>query len=348
MGLALLAAAFPLAAGPPPSRIDSRDVGPSPPANDEARRYLEHALDLIEQRALHADRVDWRKVRERSAALARRVSEPAQTHGFIRSVLAQLADGHSFLMSPSQAKRWTRATARNPTPDVRLRFGGVGYVAIPAYDGNDPAAIRTYAIELRDRLVAKAAEARCGFVVDLRGNHGGNMWPMLGGLAPLLGQGTYGYFVDRRGTGTGWSLQGGELREGSTAWIDLGGERGALTALPPVAVLTSGATASSGEAVAISFRQRPRSRSFGQPTRGLSTANDELPLGDGAILVLTVAVMADRTGRLYGGQVVPDVITTAPGADANDRTGGDWDATFAAAVRWLKDESGCDGTARGS
>jgi C-terminal processing protease CtpA/Prc len=71
-------------------------------------------------------------------------------------------------------------------------------------------------------------------------------------------------------------------------------------------VLTSRATASSGEAVAISFKGRPRTRSFGIPTRGLSTSNAVFRLRDGATMFLTVATMADRTGRLYGSAVDVD------------------------------------------
>ena len=34
-----------------------------------------------------------------------------------------------------------------------------------------------------------------GWIVDLRGNFGGNMWPMLLSVEPLIGNGTLGYFV---------------------------------------------------------------------------------------------------------------------------------------------------------
>lgn len=75
---------------------------------------------------------------------------------------------------------------------------------------------------------------------------------------------------------------------------------------PRVAVLTDGLAASSGEAVVISFRRRPNTRSFGTATCGLSTANSTFPLSDRAMLFLTTAVMADRTQARYGDVIVAD------------------------------------------
>lgn len=108
----------------------------------------------------------------------------------------------------------------------------------------------------------------------------------------------------------------------STTWI-LAGDVAGIDAKPPkslsplvsawVAVLTGPRTASSGEAVAIAFRGRPDTRSFGLPTAGLSTANGTFPLPDGSMLLLTAAVDADRTGRKYRDKVDPDETI---GADA--------------------------------
>ena len=73
-----------------------------------------------------------------------------------------------------------------------------------------------------------------------------------------------------------------------------------------VAVLTDRGVGSSGEAVAVAFRARPGTRSFGSPTCGLSTANQTFTLSDGSLLLLTVSVMADRTLTPYGESLVPD------------------------------------------
>ena len=66
--------------------------------------------------------------------------------------------------------------------------------------------------------------------------------------------------------------------------------------------------ASSGEATLIAFRLRPDTRSFGEATCGLSTANATYPLSDGATLTLTTSVMADRAKNRFGDRIPPDEV----------------------------------------
>jgi len=54
----------------------------------------------------------------------------------------------------------------------------------------------------------------------------------------------------------------------------------------------------------------PNVRTFGEATTGLTSANEEYPMGDGAILNLTAAVESDRTGHVYEGAIPPDEVVT--------------------------------------
>jgi C-terminal processing protease CtpA/Prc len=165
--------------------------------------------------------------------------------------------------------------------------------------------------------------------VDLRRNEGGNMWVMLRGLRPLVGNDPLGFFVTR-----------GDHR---SVWRDAAPREPSAPADhlhhvdPPVAVLTSRITASSGEAVAIAFRGRPETRSFGEPTWGLTTGNSPRRMPDGAVLELTTAAEADRLGRVYDDRIAPD-----------DAVPLDWtkldtagDPVIAAALAWLRARPAC-------
>lgn len=148
-----------------------------------------------------------------------------------------------------------------------------------------------------------------GWVVDLRANGGGNMLPMLAGVGPLLGEGMIGAFLHPSGERLLWSYRYGTLLLGDQVLLKVEGPAHELRRLmPPVAVLTSGVTASSGEAVAVAFPGRPQTCSFAALTRGLPTANEPYTLSDGARLLLTVALFADRSGRTYDAPLVPDEI----------------------------------------
>jgi carboxyl-terminal processing protease len=78
-------------------------------------------------------------------------------------------------------------------------------------------------------------------------------------------------------------------------------------------VLFDRGTASSGEAVAISFAGRTRERSFGEHTAGFSTSNGTHELPDGGVLYLCNAIEADRSGKIYPDGLNPDVKLPAPG-----------------------------------
>jgi len=52
-----------------------------------------------------------------------------------------------------------------------------------------------YTDELHDVSARLEAAHPTGWIIDLRGNGGGNMWPMLAGIGFVLGDGPAGSFV---------------------------------------------------------------------------------------------------------------------------------------------------------
>jgi C-terminal processing protease CtpA/Prc len=195
-------------------------------------------------------------------------------------------------------------------------------VAVGAFSGTQEQAdslASNYHAQIREIDAAGV----CGWVVDLRGNIGGNMWPMVAGLGPLAGTGILGYFVDPDSIVSTWTYGAGAAVLNDTIMARAATPYALRDPTTPVAVLTDRRTVSSGEAAAIAFRGRPATRSFGEATAGLSTANHGYALGDGAVLYLAVSTMADRTGRLYGGKVLPDS-TVNPQTSAALLVGLDW------------------------
>ncbi len=158
---------------------------------------------------------------------------------------------------------------------------------------------------------------------------------MLVGVGPLLGAGEVGAYVYPTGARTPWTYRAGTVALDGRVWGD--GVADPLAPPPPVAVLTSRLTASAGEAVAVAFRGRPGTRSFGEPTAGVPSHNRVATLRDGAWLVVTVAQDADRTGRVYGSQeqLFPDRYVTNDWTHAGPADLAD-DAVLHAALAWLR------------
>ncbi|HET9370685.1 MAG TPA: S41 family peptidase [Vicinamibacterales bacterium] len=305
------------------------------PVAPQAQAVLDAAIDLVKTKALKRDALDWATLGPELRALAGGAERSAEVYPAIRYLLAALGDRHSFLMPPAQTTAFRTGGAQNPRPEVRTLTGGIGYINVPAYGGADRAAADSYTTFVHESIATTMPTAGCGWIVDLRANGGGNMWPMLAGLKPFLGDEPLGTFVGAGGVaGPAWKAgQGGGIEPPAR-----------LSALTQawVAVLTGPRTASSGEAVAIAFRGRPRARSFGQPTAGLSSANETLPLPDGAMIALTTAIDADRTGRQYGEKVDPDELAGAAQATppAAPPAATLEEPATAAAVAWLKKSCG--------
>lgn len=292
----------------------------------QARRELDSAIALARLHSLWRDTVTWRSVESDVRALAAGAQTAEDVYPAIRLLLARLGDNHSLLIPLGQASGLASGYG-NRAPEVRVLLTGQGYINVPGFTGTSPDSAAAYATRMHAALRSVASRAPCGWIVDLRQDTGGNMWPMLAGLAPLLGRDTVGGFAGSSSTPSstrrsGW-VAGGVLMR------DL-----APLATQFVAVLTGPRTASSGEAVVVAFRGRPRTRSFGLSTAGLSTANAFFPLPDGAVLFLTTALLADRTGHLYGGRIPPDDIVP-------DKAG-ESDSTITVAAHWLMSETKCD------
>jgi hypothetical protein len=308
----------------------------------EARAYLDQALDLMQQHALNRARLDWTRIRQAAHDQAAKALTPADTYPAIKGAISCLRDNyHSrfYTADEVEARESGALDAGNIDPGGELLDSGLAYVLLPGLWGSAEL-YQAYALTVQGLIRELEAAQPCGWVVDLRQNTGGYMWPMLAGVGPLLGEGEAGAFVDPDGQQDPWSYADGQVSvsdEVMTA-IDSALVYGPLEPLPPVAVLTGRVTASSGEAVAVAFRGRPDTRSFGTKTAGLSTANQVFPLGDGALLLLTVARFADRSGTVYDGPIAPDEVVNA--------SKGSPDQVLEAAVAWLLSQPACTGSGR--
>jgi hypothetical protein len=291
-----------------------------------AAAVLDAAIRIVSANALYADRVNWHQLEPRLHAMIAGTTMPMDAYPAIRQLLASLQDHHSFLMPPSDAKLEVTGGVPSQPVVVEARPGEIGYIDMPGYTGMQAAPRRAFITHVLDGIGKVQGSARCGWVVDLRHNPGGSMLPMLGGLRPLLGDGVLGGFRNARGTLT-------PLHAMSPLDNDL--PHGPSLEHAPVAVLLGPHTASSGEVVAVAFRGRPHTRSFGEPTAGLSTGNGMYPLPDGSTIALTTSVDVDRNGQVYGGRIEPDQVVEASSAKSSD-------AAFDAARAWLVDACGAE------
>jgi hypothetical protein len=292
---------------------------------DSLHTYLDQALKIIQKNALYRDSADWKSVREQAFLMASGAGSYAACYPVIRYALSKLGDHHSFLMEASASKQWTEpdpdAYKKMPLTTGELLDGEIAYLRMPSVSSGNEQGNTYFADRLHHLIDSLDQYAPQGWIVDLRGNSGGNCWPMLAGIGPVLGEGVCGYFMTPgKAVSKGWTYRKGKSGIGRSAITKVSGKPYKLRKpFPPVAVLTGPRTASSGEIVTVAFRKRPNTRSFGEPTAGLSTANQNYSLRDGAQIFLTVSIYADRAREVYGSKITPDELVSLsikPGSDA--------------------------------
>jgi hypothetical protein len=329
----------------------------------DARHALDEAISQVRQMAFRTRQVDWPDLEARVRAAGANARDQIDLLPAYEMLVEGLGDGHSLInVSPEDRAEFKARQGREfdsarvykqPTstftnrrqPEARtLAVGGrsAELIVVPkVFGGGDPA--RAYSAEL-GKLVGAAAPRSCGYVVDLRGNLGGNVWPMTVGVGALLGEGWQSYEIDRDGKRSPYV----RLEQGAAVIVS--GEQAGLTIIAPdawqplpalagvpVAVLIDDAVASSGEGMAVAFRGRANTRFFGQRTYGSASSNEGFVLDDRVNIVVTTAMMSDRTGAIYPDGVPPDdEVAFGPG-DAADPD----DAVVEAAKAWLGAQPAC-------
>ncbi|WP_158500561.1 S41 family peptidase [Spirosoma radiotolerans] len=257
--------------------------------------------------SIHRKTIDWVSFQEQVNVKAQGAQTIADTYPAIQLALTLLDDHHSFYTSAEGEVLHSNspATCSDVSPAPVPNLAAIGYIKITNFVGTGSAATN-FAQALQDAIKKADSDSIRGWIVDLRGNYGGNMWAMLAGVGPILGEGLAGYFLDPDGNYSTWSYRLGVAQLNQTPEVKVNSPYQLYKPNPKVALLTNRSTASAGEAIAIAFKTRDQTRSFGTPTCGVSTGNIDIPLSDGGRLTLTTVTMVDRTKRIYGQSIEPD------------------------------------------
>lgn len=224
----------------------------------------------------------------------------------------------------------------------------IGYIDLPGILGT-PNDQQRYASSAHAAIRTTAQAPRCGWIVDVRRNRGGWVYPVLTAAAPLVPLDATGVLMgkfDAAGITEQWMYRNGEMvvrRPGANPpeypVFTVGNP---FTPIPlatpaPVAVLVSGLTASAGEALVLSFRGRAAVRTFGQRTLGLTTFDAVGPLPDGALILVSNAAMVDSQGTRQEGPIEPDQPVEPDWSHVGDSA----DPILSAARSWLESQPSC-------
>jgi len=270
------------------------------------RKYVEEIVRILQANFIHRAAINWVVFQQNLLAKASGTNTIEQAYPAVEFAIVALGDKHTQFYGARPVKGPEIPTAKQPPlySDEPVP-GDIGYIRIPWVVGS-PEKLDAYIAHVQAHIKERDKSELKGWIVDLRGNMGGNMWPMLVGVGPILGEDTLGYCIDANKTKTAWRYEKGKALADDDIEAETATYYTLKSANPVVAVLTDTLTASSGEAVAVAFKARKHTRSFGAGTCGVSTGRSRFYLSDGSVLLLTTAVFADRRLVRYGQSIAPD------------------------------------------
>ncbi|QEC69484.1 hypothetical protein FRZ67_20065 [Panacibacter ginsenosidivorans] len=315
---------------------------------DSVRIFLDSALNILQHNSIYTDKVNWKIVRDSTYLLAKDAKNYNDTRSALQFAFNSLGDKHGWLVLDDQEYR-------NPNfkPDTSRISDNIKYVAskgpklyngiidnkfayisIPFFGGQTAEAMANFAQRIQDSLCKNVTTETKGFIIDLRLNAGGNMFPMYAGISNIYGDGLVSETKDNKGNTTGKSsIKGNGILINDSIFTALKNNCGDFSKYP-VAVLIGPVTGSAGECLAAGLHARSNTILIGEVTAGYTTGNLGFLLpGTNNGIVIGVDVLRDKTGKEYLENVKPDVEIIG-----DDFFGQANDKKIQAAVKWLNEK----------
>lgn len=268
------------------------------------QEYVQQAVKFMDNQGIYSDTDEWRVVRNETIDKASTMSSYEDTYELLDEALKTVGGKHSKLITPNNGGN---NTVSIQMPTVEIPMDGIVMIRLPEFSG-DSKANEEYA-NIIHNAIKKIAPKMLGAIIDLRGNTGGDMGPMVAAVSSLLDDGTLMNF------GIKGILHPVTLEDGCVS----GGGSTVAVNDPikvkgiPVAILQDDMTASSGEATLLCFRGLDYVKTFGIPTAGYCSCNNVIKLYDGATMLLTIGSDIARTKEAFcEDPIEPDVYTDDP------------------------------------
>jgi carboxyl-terminal processing protease len=314
-----------------------------------SRKKADTIFRLIKEQSMYRSNVGWDTITTQFYQRIDTASTSANQFKAFRWLLRQMNDFHSQVFFENQLYAYYKAmpdgredeltkTYKQLQPGFGVMQANIlqnqyGYICIPGFSGNDAASINNTIKQWRDTICKNINKPVKGWIIDLRANMGGSMYPMMAALSFLIGDIKFtGSTNTNHQVEHWWSIKNGDVFFDNYPGTASGFHCMKEQIKAPVVLLTSFYTVSSGEIVVTAFKQRPRTLQIGDTTGGLVTNNHWMPIGNDAVLNLSKGYYADRKGKEYRAGIPADMVIKAD-EDFDDLLN---DKKVQAAIKWLK------------
>jgi carboxyl-terminal processing protease len=291
------------------------------------KSILDSVINKARETSLYSSKVNWDTLQKQIYAKAENAKNIEDLKPAFETLLNGLRDHHGKIINSKNYrpiawftdyknqrfidKRERSIEIWKIVNDTALRFeykilkNKIGYLKIVGIASNVD--IEKESKIIRAAVIALSKQKIDKWIIDLRYNSGGNMHPMMTGIAPLVGNGLVGSLtnLDKKKLFYWEIKEGNFIYEGFQAVTLPNNPK--FKKQPKIAVLTSRWTVSSGEIVATTLKGRPNTKFFGEATGGFTTNNGWNILNDEIIVNISTGIFCDRNGIAYENNIPVDI-----------------------------------------
>lgn len=278
-----------------------------------ASESFDLALNLFKTKAYRKNAVDWIKVEKQSRSILNLDGEDDA----INFLVKELGDHHTSYWpknSDRESKQNTLPRMDSGIATISNSVFNVPVLQINTWMGKDQVDASQ---RVREELLKATRINSCGLILDFSFNQGGNMWPMVIGLSPLLHNGKLGAFVGPENSRTEIEkIDGAIFLSGGPHFLNYKLEESDIGKLNAIAIVLGSLTSSSGEITPMLFIGQDNVETFGEKTSGYTSANQVFRLSNGGTLLLTTSQTEDRSGNIHALGIEPTKKSDSPYQDA--------------------------------
>ncbi len=319
---------------------------------EQADVLLDTLISLAKANSYYSSKVDWTELEKEMITISKKQDTIDKLGKPAELMFKRLGDYHGMLMYDYRVAFNHRLESNGPPNDSIYKSIGATKINLPysvnskIIQDNNIAYIEILATgvmqgkqigdainEIRNVICELKSEKPQGWIIDLRCNIGGNMNPMLAGLAELIPNANLGGDT-KDGTNfySRWSFKDGNFYENGNSNYKTDLQCADFKNSSRIAVLTSKYTASAGEVVASSLKGQDNIKIIGQKTSGLSSTNGWFVLSDKWVFAPMTAYYMSRDKTVHNNGIIPD-ISIQENLDLNNLLSG---KIIDRAIQWIQ------------
>lgn len=279
--------------------------------SSNTKKYVKQAFDSIEVYSRHRLTFNLDSL---ETQVLKKISDSTSHDEVIELLESAIKsiDEHNYIIPHGKYYQMETGTNRdvlsNPYPfQCKILDEKYAFVALNGFLGVDSISSKNYTDSLQRSILWLYNQQPKGWIIDLRHNSGGWIYPMLAGLGPLLGPGIKSYEVSGDSVLTEYYFC-----KNNSDYVLLSDSIWFFSKRLPVAVLIGEGTGSAGELLTLSFRGNPKTTLIGTLTYGVSTGLHGFFMSDSTQICVTNCIMTDRNKRGDGGKIIPEIIENDP------------------------------------